>query len=45
MLNTANRQLELDGTIDAILDRYETTPGMFVRMTKDLGLASAPKQP
>jgi ABC-type amino acid transport substrate-binding protein len=45
MLNTANRQLELDGTVDSILDKYEATPGMFVRVAKDLGLAAANKRP
>jgi len=45
MLNTANQQLELDGTVDSILDKYETTPGMFVRVTKDLGLATVQKRP
>jgi ABC-type amino acid transport substrate-binding protein len=45
MLNTANKQLLLEGTVDHILDKYETTPGIFVRTTKDLGLASTAKHP
>jgi ABC-type amino acid transport substrate-binding protein len=45
MLNTANQQLLLDGTVDQILDKYEAVPGMYVRATKDLGLVSTKTKP
>lgn len=39
MLNTANQQLILNGTVDTILDKYETEQGMFVRVNNNLNLA------
>jgi ABC-type amino acid transport substrate-binding protein len=39
MLNTVNQQLLLDGTVDSILDRYETQGVKFIRTTQGLGLA------
>lgn len=34
MLNTATGELMNDGAIDSILDKYETTPGLFLRAAK-----------